>query len=614
MWTSSGTYNSCGSPVVHADKHDLVFFGSTLYECNDGGLYKTTNGGSSWTDISNGMVISQLYRLSVAQTTSDEIMTGLQDNGSKFLWAGNWYDVMGGDGMECLISYDDINDQYGTYPRGSISRTTAHWVGGETDITPGAAGDGAWVTPFVIDPNNANTLIACYSDIFRSTNQGNSWSKISTINNSDHVRSLAIAPSNSDYIYAGYRNVLWRTTNGGSSWTNITGSLPVSSSYITYVSVKDDDPNTIWVSMGEYNTHGVYQTTDGGTNWTNITAGIPNIPVMCVIQNKQNTTETELYAGTDLGVYARIGSTNWFAFNNLLPNVVVTELEIYYNGTPANSLLRAATYGRGLWESDLFEASTNPPTAEFSADVLNPEVGQTVTFTDLTTDNPSSWSWSFSPTTVTYVNSTNSGSQNPQVQFDASGLYTVTLQVINGNGSDTEVKTNYIDAYDCNGIASFPYTETFDSWITSNPVASCTPDGSVLLSACWANVTGDDIDWDIHSGSTTSGSTGPTSDHTGGGNYLYTEASGCFSNTGAITSPGFNLSGISDIELAFWYHMYGADMGTLSIQVSTNGGSSWSADIWSLSGDQGNSWHEQLISLDTYTTETSLIIRFTAAT
>jgi len=82
---------------VHADKHDLVFFGSTLYECNDGGLYKTTNGGNSWSHISNGMVISQLYRLSVAQTTSDEVMTGLQDNGSKLLWSGTWYDVQGGD-------------------------------------------------------------------------------------------------------------------------------------------------------------------------------------------------------------------------------------------------------------------------------------------------------------------------------------------------------------------------------------------------------------------------------------------------------------------------------------------------------------------------------------
>ncbi|MCK5080044.1 MAG: PKD domain-containing protein, partial [Bacteroidales bacterium] len=417
-------------------------------------------------------------------------------------------------------------------------------------------------------------------------------------------------------IYAAYRDILYRTTVGGSTWTDITGTLPVSSSYITYVSVKDDDPNTVWVSMGEYNSYGVFETTDGGTNWTNITAGIPGIPVMCVIQNTQNSTETELYAATDLGVYAKVGSSNWFSFNNGFPNVVVTELEIYYdNTTPANSRLRAATFGRGLWESDLFTAPTTPPTADFSADDVTPQVGQTVTFTGLSTNNPSSWSWSFSPATVTFVNSTGSGSQNPQVQFNAPGLYTVTLQATNSYGSDSEIKTDYIDAYDCSGIVIYPFTESFDSWTTSSPAASCTPDGSVIVGDCWTNVTGDDIDWDIHSGSTASGTTGPGSDHTGGGNYLYTEASGgCTSSTGRITSPGFDLSGITDPELTFWYHMYGADMGTLSVQVSTDGGTSWSSDIWSLTGDQGNSWNEQVIDLDAYTSETDLVIRFTGLT
>ncbi len=613
MWTSSGTYNSCGNPVAHADKHDLVYFGSTLYECNDGGLYKTTNGGSSWSHISNGMTISQLYRLGVAQTTSSEVMTGLQDNGSKLLWSGTWYDVTGGDGMECLIDYSTRNTQYSTYPRGSITRTTTHWSG-STDVTPSAAGTGHWVTPFVIDPNTNTTIYAGYADIWRTTNRGTSWTKISTINNTDYVRSLAVAPSNSNYIYAAYRNILYRTTNGGSSWNNITGSLPVSSSYITYVSVKDDDPNTVWVSMGEYNSHGVYETTNGGSSWTNISAGLPNIPVMCVIQNKQNSSDNELYAATDLGVYAKVGSSNWFSFNSGLPNVVVTELEIYYDGTPSNSLLRAATFGRGLWESDLWSAATTPPVADFSADNLNPQDGLTVNFTDMSSNIPSSWSWSFSPSTVTYVGSTSSSSQNPQVQFDAAGLYTVTLQATNAFGSDTEVKTDYIDVYDCNGINNFPYTETFDSWTTNTPAAACTPDASVLLESCWTNITGDDIDWNIFNGSTASGGTGPTSDHTGGGNYLYTEASGCYANTGYMTSPMFDLTGLSSAELKFWYHMYGAGMGTLSIQVSTNGGLSWSSNIWSLSGDQGNSWQEQTISLDSYISEDDLVIRFTGLT
>ena len=75
---------------------------------------------------------------------------------------------------------------------------------------------------------------------------------------------------------------------------------------------------------------------------------------------------------------------------------------------------------------------------------LTPAVGQTVTFTDLSTNTPTSWNWSFNPSTVTYVGGTTATSQNPQVQFTAGGLYTVTLTATNASGSDPEVKNNYI--------------------------------------------------------------------------------------------------------------------------------------------------------------------------
>ncbi len=170
---------------------------------------------------------------------------------------------------------------------------------------------------------------------------------------------------------------------------------------------------------------------------------MPAIPIMCVIQNKQNTSQVELYAGTDVGVYVKLGSANWTMFSNGLPNVVVTELEIYYNAVTSNSRIRAATFGRGLWQSDLLTVGT-PPVANFSANILTPSIGQTVTFTDLSTNTPTSWSWSFSPSMVTYVGGTTSASQNPQVQFNAGGLYSVTLIAANASGSDEETKTNYI--------------------------------------------------------------------------------------------------------------------------------------------------------------------------
>ncbi len=485
MWTASSTYNSCGSPVVHADKHFLGFQpgSNTLFEGNDGGIYKTSNGGSSWTFISSGMEISQLYRIGVSQTSSSDVIAGLQDNGTKTKSGATWTDVLGGDGMECAIDYTTTNTQYGEIYNGDIKRTTNGWTN-YVSITPGLSGSAAWVTPFTLDPNTNTTLYIGYQDVWKSTNQGTAWTQISSWGGNT-LRSLAVAPSNSNTIYAATQTILYVTTDGGSNWTNITGTLPVGSSYITYISVKADDPLTAWVSFGEYNSFGVYETTDGGSSWTNISGGLPNIPVMCVIQNKQNTAESELYAATDVGVYVKVGSANWTAFSTGLPNVVVTELEIYYNeGSPNLSRLRAATFGRGLWESDLYSPATSPPVADFSADILYPGVGQTVTFTDLSTNSPSSWTWAVSPATVTYTGGTSSSSQNPQIQFDAEGDYTVQLTATNAYGSDVESKTNYISV---SALQSYCAASASNISTTGNPYISGVQIGTISNTGTGSN-------------------------------------------------------------------------------------------------------------------------------
>ncbi|PLX10958.1 MAG: hypothetical protein C0598_09290 [Marinilabiliales bacterium] len=346
----SGT---CGgqATTVHADKHYLEFQNgtSTLFECNDGGVYKTSNGGNSWTDISNSLVISQIYRIGVAQSVSNDVICGLQDNGTKNQENGIWDDVIGGDGMDCAIDPNNANIQYGELYYGNIKKTTNHWFSYVT-ISDNIPGSGAWVTPYVIDPNNSQVLYVGYDDLFKSTNQGSSWTQISSWGGSK-LKSLAVAASNSQYIYTATNTTLYKTANGGTSWTDISSGLPVFSSNITFISVKHDDPNTIWVSLSGFNSEGVYQSTNGGSSWTNISTGLPQLPVNCVIQNRQNTTVSELYAATDVGVYVKVGTANWTAFYTGLPNVPVNEVEIYYDDVvTSNSKIRAATYGRGLWE------------------------------------------------------------------------------------------------------------------------------------------------------------------------------------------------------------------------------------------------------------------------
>ncbi len=153
-------------------------------------------------------------------------------------------------------------------------------------------------------------------------------------------------------------------------------------------------------------------------------------------------------------------------------------------------------------------------------------------------------------------------------------------------------------------INTFPYSENFDAWSTcpTGGTAGCT-DGNCPIDPMfgWVNVVGtDDDDWDVNIGTTTSGNTGPNGDHTTGtGNYLYTETSGCNNNTVIIETPCFDLSSLTIGEVSFWYHMLGATMGTMVLEIDSSGSGQWNP-LWSLSGDQGAQWTEVKIPLFDY--------------
>ncbi len=135
-------------------------------------------------------------------------------------------------------------------------------------------------------------------------------------------------------------------------------------------------------------------------------------------------------------------------------------------------------------------------------------------------------------------------------------------------------------------ITAYPYTADFDSG---------------TIPTWWVQSQNDDMDWTINSGSTSSTNTGPSLDHTSGaGFYMYTEASGYNNSTAVIDTRPFDFSNNGYPVLEFWYHMYGADMGTLYIDIYNHGTSSWTNDFFSINGDQGNQWLEQQVDLTVF--------------
>ncbi|GAB3203362.1 photosystem II stability/assembly factor-like uncharacterized protein/uncharacterized membrane protein [Pontibacter aydingkolensis] len=362
-WTLSTMWHGgTSAPVVHADKHAMAYNPlnpSTLYQCNDGGLYKTINGGESWTDLSNGLEITQFYRLGNSETNSNLTLVGAQDNGTKLRNNTTFTDVLGGDGMEAIIDYTNANIMYGSLQNGVIRKSTdggVNWTGITKDLP-----SGSWVTPYVIDPVNPQTLYAGLGGIvYKTTNRGESWTPISDFYLIfGQITSLAVANSNPNILLAASRNYMIKTINGGENWFSI--SIPEYYASISSIEIHPTNPDIIWLTYSGY-IEGVkiFRSDNGGDSWTNITGSLPNLPVN-TIEHDKNTGV--LYLGNDLGVFVlHPDMKDWQPFDTGLPNVIVNELEIQYS----SGRLRAATYGRGLWESDLF-VTNQPPSVSITS-------------------------------------------------------------------------------------------------------------------------------------------------------------------------------------------------------------------------------------------------------
>jgi photosystem II stability/assembly factor-like uncharacterized protein len=367
-WTQkTNWYPVSGYEFVHADHHAIAFDPSNsnvMYLGTDGGIFKSTNKGESWTALNNNLFITQFYYGAVAPTGTT-YYGGTQDNGTlKSTGSTLWSQILGGDGGATEVDFSTPTTMYMEYVNLAFYKSTnggSSYVKSMNGIPAGPGQlDGTtdrvqFIAPFSMDPNNSNTLVAGTYRVFRTTNGASNWSAISgdltgdgTGQNGATISTVIIAMGNSNVIYAGCSNGRVQvTTDGGTTWNLRNSGLPTAT--CTRIATDPGNPAIAYATFSGYLSGSkVYKTTNYGVSWTNISSNLPNIPANCIVVNPLNSST--LYVGTDLGVFTSTnGGGSWTQDNSGLPNVVVSDLDY----RSSDSTLFAATHGRGMYTASL---------------------------------------------------------------------------------------------------------------------------------------------------------------------------------------------------------------------------------------------------------------------
>jgi hypothetical protein len=362
-----------GLAGVHADNHAWTFVPqpsptpSIAFCGNDGGLYRSTDGGVTWTSLSaGGLQTGLFYNLDMRpDATGSNNVGALQDNGTqtKIGAAGlGWVAAQGGDGWDVVYDGTTAGQVYCTSgfwspaPCTRIWRSTNDGATFPTEITPwGTTSDaGCYLGPLATDPSAAGILYASGSqNLWQSRDGGNTWRILSPFAGTGDVD---VARTNGNNVVIGVGNRVFVSTNAlaatvglpaGVTFTDITRNLPPRN--VARVALDPNDPTLIYVVLGGLNggpgnIGHVFRTSIGATAWTDIS---PNLDVpFNAIALDGTDNPTAIYAGTDFGVIRSVdGGASWSILDDIhFPRVPVFDL------TLRNGMLRAATYGRGAFE------------------------------------------------------------------------------------------------------------------------------------------------------------------------------------------------------------------------------------------------------------------------
>jgi hypothetical protein len=344
--------NNGPNGYVHADIRIIECVNGVFYVGTDGYLAKSADGGTNWFLLNDGTGIRENYGVAVSQSNWKVNMCGSQDNGTSVTDESGWIEWNGGDGMHAVIH--PLNDDWmiGSWQYGTRQRTQDGAMTREGIETPGGQGD--WEAPILLDPNQQMRVFSLKDSIHKTEEFGNGWQYLSRPFAGD-IQEAAIAYNNSQIMAVSRNSALQLSTDGGQSFRSISGGLP--GHRIKAIAFAPNDDNTLVVTYDLHQNDGekVFISRDLGNSWTNITANLGSMPLRAVVID--HTPAANIYVGGEIGVYTKpMNATNWALYSLGLPNTTIQDLEIVMGA----NILRAATWGRGLWEYTLVDRNDFP--------------------------------------------------------------------------------------------------------------------------------------------------------------------------------------------------------------------------------------------------------------
>lgn len=432
-WTQiSQWYGGGGFQEVHADQHRILFDldrpGRVLFG-NDGGIFYSTNNGTTIRNRNNGYNVTQFYALAMhPDTFSNYFLAGAQDNGTQQFNQfdiANTNEVIGGDGFMCHIDQNEPNIQFGSVYEGDWRVSTD---GGQNfgAMRSNDVGSGFY-TPSDYD-NDANILYTQGrveqnippGEFFRfevsklgSSGYNGDFVDITGFNN--NIRHVYASDNTDNRIYIGSdfgRIIKIDNAHTGASATGTSINISTNGS-ISSIVEEDGNGAHLIATISNYGSNSVWESTNGGNTWISIEGDLPDMPVNWAAFHPYDNDK--LVLATDAGVWTTEdingANTNWLPATQM-PIVRTDMLQI----RKSDGLIAAATYGRGIFTTDFLSPSISKIDIDRVAYLNTP-----IRVHDNSV-NPYSWVWDFG-------NGDSSTDQNPSYNYSSIGVYNIKLTV-----------------------------------------------------------------------------------------------------------------------------------------------------------------------------------------